>query len=125
MAIGKINRRIARKKLSARKPRSRKLSPRARCDWIMSANASAMGTAPTNLLSPAKGTIVQETINTEEMTDTISQAASVLSSILTSAVLISFCFSTSLAAAHLRSPSGPILHRIFANAEGDRPAQKL
>jgi len=74
-SIGSSKSNIARTKLSKRKPRSRRVSFRTRCEKNMKANASATGTATISLLNSATADRIHSAIRIDETTDTISQAA--------------------------------------------------
>src|SRR6185503_19447943 len=73
---GAANRYRAGRKVSKRKPTSRGLSRRTRCDTNINRIPKITGTAMTALLKPAAEADIHSAITTEETTDAISQMAS-------------------------------------------------
>src|SRR2546430_17577400 len=73
--IGNVKSPPARKKLSKRKPRSRAVSPRKRCELIERTNAKPIGTAREILVQSTATEASHSAMKIDETTDAISHPA--------------------------------------------------
>src|SRR5438552_17132702 len=73
--IGSVKSPMARRKLSKRKPRSRAVSPRKRCELIERTNAKPIGTAREILVQSTATEASHSAMKIDETTDAISHPA--------------------------------------------------